>query len=697
MIGLLFVSGLVALGLLVWEPLTVARQTAPPPRNYDAWIRRDDFGVPNIYGRTDADAAYGLAYAHAEDDFETLQDVLLSTRARSAVVNGVDGAKIDYVAHLLGVRRAVVLQYDTVLSSATRALLDGYAAGLNRYAELHPAEVKALGTFPVNGRDVVAGFVLRSPFFYGLDAVIGPLVEGELPPRQTPPTDERGSNAFAVSAHASTDDTTRLIVNSHQPWTGPVAWYEVRVKSGEGWDFAGALFPGAPMPLLGHNADLGWANTVNRPDLIDVYKLVLDESGTRYRFDGKWKPLTKRRVWLRVRFGPFVLPVPRTVYRSVHGPVIVNDRGAFAVRYGGIDDVRAIEQYYRLTKARNFVEWRGAMSMQAVAGTNFVYADRDGNVGLIYNGAFPRRAPGFDWGGVLPGDTSKALWQRYVEPAEIPALLNPSSGFIANANNSPWQASADADNLKPADWSPLLGVEDRTTNRSLRIFEQYRADSDRLLSRGELLRIKFDTGYSRAGWAGEWMEKLLMVTDEDADVTAAKTLLREWDWSLDGRGAADALALGVMQDGARNAYRGKPLPDAAPTLLREVKRLKTLFGRLDPPFGNLLRLRRGRADASLVGGPDALRAVYYHEGEDGRLVGDTGDSFIMLVEWPRNGPVHSSSIHQFGARVERPDLPHYSDQAPLFARERFKPVYRTEAELRAHLESAYRPGEMARH
>jgi acyl-homoserine-lactone acylase len=688
LIGLVFASGLAALALLFWEPLTAPRHDPPPARRYDATISRDAWGVPLIEGATDADVAHGLAWAHAEDDFGTLQEVLLSTRARSAVALGADGAKVDYVAHLLDVRDTVDRDYAR-LPADVRALLDAYAAGLNRYAAAHPAEVRAAALFPVNGRDIVAGFVLRSPFFYGLDGVIGPLAEGRLPPRQTPATDERGSNAFAVSARASTDATTRLVVNSHQPWTGPVAWYEVRLRSGEGWEFAGALFPGAPFPLLGHNPELGWANTVNRPDLIDVYRLVLDASGTRYRFDGSWKPLVKRRVWLRVGVGPFVVPVPRTVYRSIHGPVIVNAMGAFAVRYAGIGEVRSVAQYYRLGKARSFDAWRRAMAMQAVAATNFVYADRAGNVALVYNGLFPHRASGFDWGGVLPGDTSKALWRSYVPPAEVPTLVNPRSGFIANANNQPWQASADADNLRRDDWSPLLGVEQRTTNRSLRIFERYRADSDGRLSRDELLGIKFDTGYSRAGWAGAWMAALLAA--RDPSLAEAQALLRRWDWTLDGSGAADALAVAVLQDGARAAYRGQPLPDAAPTLRRAVARLRRLFGRLDPPLGALLRLRRGGVDIAVSGGPDALRAIYHADADDGRLVGDTGDSFIMLVEWPRRGAARSQTVHQFGARVERPDSRHYNDQAALFARQRFKRAYPFP---RAH--QRYRVGTTAR-
>src|SRR3546814_2882363 len=131
--------------------------------------------------------------------------------------------------------------------------------------------------------------------------------------------------------------------------------------------------------LLGHNKYLGWTNTVNRPDLIDVYRLTLDDSGDNYRFDGAWRPLEEKRIWLKVKFGPFVVPVPRTIWRSVHGPVVKNDKGAFAIRYAGIDQANMVTQYYRLNKAEKFAAWRAAMAGQGVPATNFIYADAKGN------------------------------------------------------------------------------------------------------------------------------------------------------------------------------------------------------------------------------------------------------------------------------------------------------------------------------
>jgi acyl-homoserine-lactone acylase len=283
--SVLGIAAVTAIGLAVWEPLGLTATAAPAARNYDVQIVRDGFGVPHINGKTDADAAYGLAYAHSEDDFSTLQEVVAMTRGRAGALMGQDGAGIDYVAHLLEVQKTIDTQYETIPADV-RSVLDGYAAGMNRYAQKHPEEVRLSKLFPVNGKDIANGFVLRSPFFFGLDSTIKNLTDNKVPPseptelgapteRLTPAgrnPDMNGSNAFAIAPGRMADGKTWLISNSHQPYEGGVAWYEAVVHSGEGLDMAGALFPGSPFVLLGHNRNLGWTNTVNQPDLVDVYK-----------------------------------------------------------------------------------------------------------------------------------------------------------------------------------------------------------------------------------------------------------------------------------------------------------------------------------------------------------------------------------------------------------------------------------------
>lgn len=711
-LGLLVLIAVTALALALWEPLVAESGKAPPARTYDVEIVRDDFGVPHIFGKTDPDVAYGVAYAHSEDDFSTIQEVAAMTRARTGAMTGADGAKVDFAAHLLDIRGTVDRKYDT-LPADIRALLDAYAAGLNHYADKHPEEVRLSGLFPLNGQDIAAGFVLRSPFFFGLDSVLGALVEGkDLPieggpklsgPRDSgkdvarvtpigPEPDMNGSNAFAVAPARSTDNVTRLISNSHQPWRGGVAWYELVVHSEEGWDFAGATFPGSPYPFLGHNKTLGWTNTVNRPDLIDVYKLELNDDKTQYRLDGKWRDLESKRVWLKVKMGPFTLPYPQTVYRSVHGPVIVNAKGAFAIRYAGIDELKMLEQYFRINKARNFDEWKAAMAIQGVPATNFVYADAQGNIAMAYNALFPARKPGANWRGVLPGNRSDLIWKSHLPWDRVPLLVNPASGYIMNANNTPYVAAGPGDELDPATFSPLMGIEADMTNRARQAILLFEAAGQ--IDAATLDRIKYDVGYDKSDYATGWINALLAVkADGDTRIPQAQALLRAWDWQMDGKGKGDALALMLMRPAMRQSYRRLPLPDAREELVAAIDHMEKHFQSLDPRLGTVLRLRQGKVDLPMDGGSDTLRAatLWDVDEKDGRFAVRHGDSFIQFVEWDADGNLTSRSIQPFGAATTRPESPHYTDQAKLFVEHKTKPVYFTREQLMPHAKRRYRP------
>lgn len=697
-----------AIAALIWEPITATKMAPPKLVNYDARIVRDEYGVPHIFGTTDADAAYGLAYAHSEDDFETLQQVVAMTRGRAGAILGADGAKIDYVFHLLRARETASRHYGEIPADV-RAVLDGYATGLNRYAAQHPGEVKLRNLFPVNGEDIAAGFVLRSPFFFGLDSVIGKLASNKPVPRaQTEPAgkakqearmtpigtdpDMNGSNAFAVSPGKMADGKTWLISNAHQPYEGQVAWYEATMHSKQGLDMAGALFPGIPFIPMGHNRNIGWTNTVNGPDLVDVYKLVLNGDGTQYRYDGKWLPLESKRVWLTVKFGPFAFPFPRTVHYAVQGPVIVNDNGAFAIRYSGIDQVKIIEQYYRIGKAQNWDEWTKAMSIGGISSFNFIYADKTGRIAYLYNALFPARKPGFDYAEVLPGDTSAAMWQSTYGFDRMPKIVNPASGFIVNANNLPFIAAGKGSELNPADFSPLLGIETRSTNRIVRAMELLSAEKGKITPE-RLLEIKYDTGYSRNSFAGAWVAKLLAADlKAEPDLVKAQALLATWDWNSDGNSPADALGEAMMHMANSAAYHGEALPDAREKLREVVDRLMAGFGRIDPPLGDVQRLQRGSVDLPAKGGTDTLRAATTWEPQpDGRMRVKHGDSFMMLINWDKSGKVNSQSIQPYGAATTRPSSPHYTDQMQLFVDRKFKPVHFERADLLAHAKRAYRP------
>lgn len=713
-LGLVFLA---LIALMTWEPFAAQRGEAPQDdRTYSAEIVRDEFGVPHIYGNTDPDVAYGVAIAHAEDDFFTLQDVVAMSRGRYGAIAGADGAQVDYVYHLLDARGTAEAQYPS-LPADTRALFEAYATGLNQYAAEHPEEVKLAKLFPVDGLDVAAGFALRQPFFFGLNNVIGPLVAGEqLNPEHGPAIPEEdltaqqsiepvgepimrdaestapdtaqralplpmgedgamaGSNAWAISPEKSGGPTI-LVSNSHQPWRGGVAWYELVVESGEGWHYAGANFPGSPFPFLGHNENLGWTNTVNTPDMVDVYRLQMDESGTRYRLDGQWRDLESETVTLPVKFGPVILPIRRTVHRSVHGPVIENDHGFFAIRYGGMGQLGQLDAYYRLNKAENLDQFRSILSRMQIPSTNFIYGDRAGNIAMFYNAAIPARPTGFDWRGILPGDTSAAIWSRTVGFEELPQYVNPASGWLYNANNNPFSAAGEGSDLSPEAFPPEMGVELKSTNRARRAARLM--EETEVIDRANLERIKYDTGYERAGYIARlWNELEALDVSGDPELEQAKALLLDWDFSADGAGRGDALALLMIREFMGSSYQNTPWPDLREELEKATDHLQTYFARLDPPMGEVLRLRQGDVDLPLDGGSDTLRAsTLWNVEEDGRLSVRHGDSFLMFVEWEPGERVQSESIQPYGAATTRPDDPNYANQAPLFVRHELKPVH----------------------
>ena len=665
---------------------------ARPTTVYDARILRDSFGVPHIHGKRDADVAFGVAWAHAEDDWDTLENVFLATRGRVGAKLGKVGAATDFFLAWLGVRQTVAEKARRDIDPATWAYVEGYVAGINAYAKAHPSEVSSVAQdeLPMTPEDMIAGFVVTSPLFFGLDRVVLGLLNDESLARDA--GHEKGSNAFAVAPARSGDGVTRLVANSHQPWTGPVAWYELSVHSDEGLDFAGAMFPGSPVPLLGHNRTLGWTNTVNDPDLVDVYRLTLNPANeNQYRYDGQWRELEREKVWLKVKVGWFTLPVSRMIERSVHGPVLRNAQGAFAVRYAGIGEVRQVAEYLALAKAHSYDEWRKALALQAVAGTNFIYADARGTIAMVYNASFPKRGAGFDWAGILPGDTSAALWTGYHPPSATPAVVNPRSGYVYNANNTPFKATATADNLDRSAFDPTMGIETRMTNRAVRAFELL--DTMRVMSRDKLLAAKFDASYSRAGWVGDVLDTIARAdTVAEPALAGAVRLLSRWDGVMADDRPAAALAGMVIGPILRARFTGKPRPAVMGLLRTAVTYLQGAHGRLDLPLGTVWRHRRGPVDLPIRGGPDALRAVYGSPDGKGAIVGEAGDSFIMVIEWSADGRVTSESIQPYGAATSRSASRHYADQAALFAAEKFKPVWFTEAQQRAQLESETRVG-----
>jgi acyl-homoserine lactone acylase PvdQ len=659
------------LGVALLALASCSQATPAPNRNYAPTITRDAYGVPHVHGRDDAEAAYGIALAHAEDNFETIQLVILSSRGRVAAHAGRDGAPADFLWHLLGVRETVEAGYETELSPEFRAIAEAYAAGINAYGAAHPDEVLP-GARNVTGRDVAAGSALTLPLFWGFDSVLSVLTNEDSHPcaiqEASAESIFRGSNAFAVAPSRSSDGHTRLIVNSHQPWAGPVAWYEAGVSSDSGWRMHGGLFPGSPFPVLGTNGDLGFAATVNLPDLADLYLLRTDNAHRgQYFYDGEWRRFEKRTIWLWIKMGWFTVPIPRTLHYSVHGPAFETADGWVAVRHAGAGELRALEQFYRMGKARSYEQWREAMAMRAIPSFNFIYADRTGRIGFLYNAILPRRTEGPDWSGCVPGDTSTLVWPQG-EYLDAPELIDPRSGWLFSTNGAPWSSTDPVSDIAPEQWPEVSPhVETYITNRGFRAVEILSPLAR--ISDQQLLDAKFDVTHSTRSRMALAVSAILET--DDPTLIQAQEVLRAWDLRANAESRQAALAI-LMFYPIYNARRfGQPEPDPRETARNAAQYLHRHFGRLDPPLGDVLRLRRGEVDLPLEGAPDALRALRWVEDDDGKLRADFGDGFMMVMDWAPDGALTTRVIHQWGAS-ERADSPHYNDQSPLYARREWR-------------------------
>ena len=689
----------------VRKPLFLPKPPRPDAATFQQAQRvrivRDTWGVPHIFGKSDGDAAFGLAYAHAEDDFPLLQGVLAAATGRlSLLVLSKEALANDYYVGLVRVREQVEEQYAS-LGADYRAVLEGYARGLNLYAYLHPHEADGR-LYPVTGKDIAAGFAHKVPLMFDIGNVLGAIESG--PPKHagTRLLSQReeqsradsafpGSNAHAVSASRSADGVARLNVNSHQPWEGPVAWYEANITSEEGWNMTGGLFPGAPLILHGHNDHLGWAHTVNAPDLVDVYELKLDAArpGT-YQLDGKAELLEERQAPIAIDTGFFVVTVHKSVFWSAHGPALKTDHGAWAIRYAGIGRaVRSGEQWFRMNKARDFGEWKQAMSMQAIPMFNTVYADRE-HIFYVYNALLPIRPVGRDWLAILPGDERALIWNDYLPFASLPQVADPASGFVQSCNSAPWITTTGAANPRPEAFAANLGIESNITNRTARSLTLFGANAP--ITREDFFRFKWDRIYDAdAEIMREVVRPLREVASADAAEREALGIINAWNAVCDEGSVGATIAIltwrGVNPDHAGGSAKPTDVVNAFRTA---VKWLVVNFGTVRVPWGDVHRLQRGSVDLPLGGGPDVLNGINART-VDNRLVGRQGDSLVVIAEFPP-GAVRSSSIHQYGAS-SRPASPHFADQAPLFVKRSLKPTWRTPAELEEHTERAYHPGE----
>jgi acyl-homoserine-lactone acylase len=661
-------------------------------------IARDRWGVPHIFAKTDPEVAYGLAYAQAEDDFKTMQMTLLAGKQMLGVHLGKGGAAIDYVGQLIRARRITEEKFDSDLSPEYKALLNGYTQGLNAYARKHPSEVLVKDAFPITPKDVITSSIISISVFSGLERTLREILGNRMPLADFGKAE--GSNAFAFNSAKTTDGKAYLNINSHQPLEGPQSWYEAHLVSEEGWNCMGGLFPGGTSIFLGTNENLGWSHTVNYHDKMDVYQLQMNpQNPKQYLFDGKWIDLEEEEIKLRVKVGLLKINVKRKIWWSKYGPTVVTDKGpVFAMRFAALFDIRSLEQWYKMNKARNFSEFKKTLEMTAIPGFNVIYADRNDTIYYLTNGKIPRRDPAYDWQKTLPGHTSKTLWTEFHPLADLPQVLQPKSGYVYNTNNTPYSSSAEADNPKPENYDPTMGIERWELNRSVR-FQELIKNYERV-SYDDFKKMKYDLQLpQKLAYITDANEVFRMKPDDFPEIRSLLYKLQKWDRRANIENPDAAIFL-MFYHFVKQKTDTEHLPltrvisvtECVDALKKTKEYLLKHFSTIEITLGEIQKLRHGKVEVPMPGIPDVLAAMASVPQKDGRFKATSGESYIMLVKYAKTGLPEIETVMPYGAS-NKANKPHYTDQMEMFATQKTKKMTLDKAEILRQAERVYTPTE----
>ena len=657
-------------------------------------IVRDSFGVPHIFAKTDAEVAYGLAWAESEDDFKSLQMVVLPTKGLMGKALGKKGAAGDYAFALFRCREITQEKWNTLTPAFIR-LINGYVQALNDYAASHRSEVLVKNLFPITTKDYIASSVLALTVFNGGGNALQQIFANQVPELPQPVTESKGSNGIAVNSSKTTTGESFLAINAHQPNTGPQSFYEAHLCSEEGLNILGGLLAGGPCILHGVNENLGWAHTVNFCDRIDVFQLEMNpDNHDQYKFDGQWVNLEKKKIQLKIKGIP--VKIGRNVYWSKYGATMKNKQGFFSIRLGANMDIRALEQWYMMDKAKNFTEFYKALSTQGLSMFNITYADRYDTIFFISNALMPVRNddPSYNWKKTVPGNTSKTLWTEFRPFKSLPQYINPTSGFLFNNNHSPFLATAPADNLNAANFARTDGWETWQNNRSLRILELMPAGK---LDYESFKKIKFDRQLPAVSGYPYNIDPLFSLdSTEFPEYADLISTLHSWNkrGDADNKGAAIFLLSYIHLNTLLKGQDSRKITKAeAVETFRDVKdRMMKNFGTTNLTLGDIQKLVRGDKEYPVSGFADLLCPQWTEPYKDGKLKAIGGDAYIELVRFRKNQLPLIESVNTYGAS-SHPESKHFDDQVPLFLAQKTKPMTLDKKEVYKNAERIYHPGE----
>lgn len=659
-------------------------------------IYRDNYGVPHIYGPTDASCVFGYVYAQAEDNFWQIEDSYMRALGRASEVYGDATLTDDELVRALEIPRLSKAEYARE-SPRAKELLQAAADGLNYFLLTHP-EVKPRLIRKFEPWQMLAfnRYALYFQFIFKNTGV--------RPEEIATAAEKQGSNMWAVAPSKSASGHAMLFINPHQPFFGTGQWYEGHLHSDEGWDMSGASFFGSGFPTLGHNEFLGWSHTVNQPDISDIWEEIFDKPGDRlaYRYGGGYRQATEWSDVVRVKTASGIEERRFTLRKTHHGPLVANRNGKWlAVRMARFEEGGQIDEWYAMSKARNFEEFKNAMSAVAVPMFNAVYADRDGNIFYVYNGAVPKRSLKFDWSKDVDGSDPEAEWHGYHAFNDLPQVTNPKAGFVQNTNSSPFTTTVFG-NPDPSEFPKYMVSE--PDNARARISRRILWNKDKFTFE-EWAKAAFNTYVIQTETE---IPELVKAWEKNPDKSVADAVAELQNWDHVSRTGSVPMTLFTLwheKQYGTAVIRAARKQDPVESLKQVVEELNTRFGTWKVSWGELNRLERRQSGGAepfrddapslpIAGAPGDLGIVFnfYARPEQGqkRRYGVAGHSFVSVVEF---GPeVKARSILVFGEN-SNPASKHYFDQSELYARQEFKPAYFSLADIQAHAEKTYHPGE----
>jgi acyl-homoserine-lactone acylase len=693
-------------------------------------ILRDTWGIPHIYGHTDADTVFGLMYAQAEDDFNRVEVNFLNGMGRLAEAEGESEIYRDLRMKLFIDPEELKTLY-AGSEDWLKQLMDAWADGLNYFLHTHPeVEPKVITRFEpwmaLSFSEGSIGGDIERVSLEDLEAFYGGNPAPSVSQAANDSVDEpRGSNGFAVAPSNSATGNALLYINPH---TSFFFRSEVHMVSEEGLNAYGAVTWGQFFVYQGFNETAGWMHTSSRADVIDEYlETVIDkDDGPYYRYGDDERAFEATALSIPYKSGTEIATREFTVYHSHHGPIIREQDGRWVAVRLMEEPVKALTQSYLRTKARGHDEFWATMELRTNSSNNTVYADADGNIAYYHGNFIPRRDPGFDWTRPVDGSNPATEWQGLHPVEETITLLNPPNGWIQNTNN--WPFSAAGQHSPKRDDYPAYMSNNSENFRGVHAIALL--ENEKQFTIDSLIAAGYDSylpGFEAV------LPSLFAAYDETPETDPLKAelrepveLLRAWDLRTSKDSTASSLAIywanelmdRVREDpkwqAASEQAGGPDIYEYMASATRPSQRLEALsaaastleanFGNWQTPWGEINRYQRLTGDivqnfddtapsvpVSMGPGRWGALASFGSRTYPGtkRMYGTSGNSFVAAVEF--GDRVRAKAITAGGLSSDL-SSPHFDDQAVMYAEGRFRDVLFYREDVEQHLEREYHPG-----